>query len=124
VLKGAIHNWGDNEATQILRTVLAAMPDGSKSVLIERILPERIDCDDVRTRAKFIHVFIDPGGRERTEAEFRALLGNVGLRLDRTIITPSPLTPEEPTIEQHSTTSLAAASIAPICGSTKDPCTL
>jgi hypothetical protein len=84
VLKGVIHDWEDKEAIAILRTCRGAMSDGSKLILIERILPEQIDPDDALTRAKFIHdinMMVNPGGRERTEAEFRNLLSQAGLRL-------------------------------------------
>jgi orsellinic acid C2-O-methyltransferase len=93
VLKGVIHDWEDKEAIAILRTCRAAMKRGSKLLLIERLLPERIDPDDALTRAKFIHdinMFINPGGRERTEAEFRNLLTRAGLRLTQVIPMPSP----------------------------------
>jgi len=94
VLKGVIHDWEDKEAIAILRTCRAAMTkEGSRLLLIERILPERIDPSDARTQAKFmadINMFINPGGRERTEAEFRNLLGRAGLRLARVISMPSP----------------------------------
>src|SRR5215475_10393550 len=94
VLKGVIHDWEDKEAIAILRTCRAAMSDGSKLILIERILPEQIDPDDALTRAKFIHdinMMVNPGGRERTEAEFRALLSQAGLRLTCVLAMPGPL---------------------------------
>ncbi len=47
------YDWEDKEAIAILRTCRAAMSDGSKLILIERILPEQIDPDDALTRAKF-----------------------------------------------------------------------
>ena len=93
VLKGVIHDWEDKEAVLILRTCRAAMSGGSKLLLIERILPEQIDPNDELTRAKFIHdinMLINPGGRERTEAEFHVLLAQAGLRLTRVIPMPSP----------------------------------
>jgi len=92
VLKGVIHDWEDQEAIAILRTCRAAMKRDSKLLLIDRILPERIDPSDALTRAKFIHdinMFINPGGRERTEAEFRRLLSRASLRLSRVIPMPS-----------------------------------
>ena len=92
VLKGVIHDWEDKEAIAILRTCRAAMKSGSKLLLIDRILPEQVDPNDALTRAKFIHdinMFINPGGRERTEAEFRQLLSRAGLRLSRVISMPS-----------------------------------
>ena len=94
VLKGVIHDWEDKEAIAILRTCRAAMSDGSKLLLIERILPEQIDPDDALTRAKFIHdinMMVNPGGRERTEAEFRNLLSQAGLRLACVLAMPGPL---------------------------------
>jgi len=94
VLKGVIHDWEDKEAIAILRTCRAAMSDGSKLILIERILPEQIDPDDALTRAKFIHdinMMVNPGGRERTEAEFHNLLAQADLRLTRVLSMPSPL---------------------------------
>jgi orsellinic acid C2-O-methyltransferase len=95
VLKGVIHDWEDKEAIAILRSCRAAMPDHSKLILIERILPEQIDPDDALTRAKFIHdinMMVNPGGRERTEAEFRNLLSQADLRLTCVLAMPGPLT--------------------------------
>src|SRR5215472_3829258 len=94
VLKGVIHDWEDKEAVAILRTCRAAMSTVSKLILIERILPEQIDADDALTRAKFIHdinMMVNPGGRERTEAEFRNLLSQAGLRLTCVLAMPGPL---------------------------------
>jgi O-methyltransferase domain len=93
VSKGVIHDWEDKEAIAILRTCRAAMSDGSKLLLIERILSE-IDPDDALTRVKFIHdinMMVNPGGRERTEAEFHNLLAQVDLRVTRVISMPIPL---------------------------------
>jgi O-methyltransferase domain len=70
------------------------MSDGSKLILIERILPEQIEPDDAPTRAKFIHdinMMVNPGGRERTEAEFRNLLSQAGLKLTCVLAMPGPL---------------------------------
>ncbi|WP_270937027.1 methyltransferase [Falsiroseomonas oryzae] len=94
VLKGVIHDWEDAEALAILRTVRAAMGDGARLLVIERILPERIDPSDILTPGRFIHdinMMLNPGGRERTEAEFRDLLARAGLRLARIVPIPCPL---------------------------------
>lgn len=93
VLKGVIYDWEDKEAIAILRTCRAAMSKDARLLLIERILPERINHDDASTMAKFIHdinMFVNPGGRERTEAEFRDLFAHAGLRLTRVVNTPAP----------------------------------
>jgi hypothetical protein len=91
VLKGVIHDWEDEQAIQILRNCRAAMSDSAILLVIERILPERIDPNDAMTRAKFIadiNMFLNPGGRERTEAEFRGLFAQAGLRLGRIVSPP------------------------------------
>jgi hypothetical protein len=70
VLKGVIHDWEDNEAIQILRTCRAAMKEGPRLLLIDRILPEQIDPNGALTRGRFISdikMFLNPGGRERTD---------------------------------------------------------
>ena len=70
------------------------MGDGARLLVIERILPERIDPSDVLTPGRFIHdinMMLNPGGRERTEAEFRDLLARAGLRLTRIVPIPCPL---------------------------------
>src|SRR5215831_19373785 len=94
VLKGVIHDWDDKEAVAILRTCRAAMSDRSKLILIERILPEQIDANDPFTRAKFIHdinMMVNPGGRERSEAEFHNLVAQADLQITRVVSMPIPL---------------------------------
>jgi orsellinic acid C2-O-methyltransferase len=94
VLKGVIHDWEDAEALVILRNVRAAMGEGARLLVIERILPERIDPSDMLMPGRFIHdinMMLNPGGRERTEAEFRDLLARAGLRLMRIVPIPCPL---------------------------------
>src|SRR5204862_170011 len=74
-------------------TRLAARPDGARLLLIERVLPERIDPNDAATQERFIadiQMFVNPGGRERTEAEFRDLLTRSGLRLTGIVNTTAP----------------------------------
>ncbi len=93
VLKGVIHDWEDKDAIAILRTCRSAMPNGARLLLIERVLPERIDQNDMATRERFIadiQMFVNPGGRERTEAEFRELLDRAGLRLTGIVNTGAP----------------------------------
>jgi hypothetical protein len=93
VLKGVIHDWEDKDAIAILRTCRSAMPDDARLLLIERVLPERIDPHDAATQERFIadiQMFVNPGGRERTEAEFRDLLTQAGLRMTRIVNTAAP----------------------------------
>jgi DNA-binding HxlR family transcriptional regulator len=93
MLKSVIHDWDDAAAVRILQNCRAAMSPHARMLLIERLLPERIDPDDALTRANFLNdmnMFVNPGGRERTEDEYRDLLARAGLQLTRITRTPSP----------------------------------
>jgi SAM-dependent methyltransferase len=86
VLAFVLHNWDDDAAVTILRNCRRAMADGGRVIVIESIVP-----DDPCPSAAKIHdlemlVFM-PGGRERTQAEYGALLAEAGLRLGRVIPT-------------------------------------
>ncbi len=92
MLKSVIHGRDDHAASTILRNCRDAMQSHAKLLLIERLLPEQIDPDDLRNRSFFMsdmNMMLSPGGRERTETEYRCLLSNAGLRLNCIIRTPS-----------------------------------
>jgi hypothetical protein len=92
VLKLVLHGQTDNDAVAILRNCRAAMPPHAKLLIIERVLPERIESNDAHEQAGFLgdlNMMLTPGGQERTEAEYRCLLVEAGLRLNRVIHTSS-----------------------------------
>ena len=92
-MKSVLHGKTDDEAAEILRNCRHAMPAHAKLLIIERLLPERIAPDDAVARENLlsdINMMVSGGGRERTEAEYRALLVKAGLRLTRIIRTPGP----------------------------------
>jgi hypothetical protein len=92
MLKSVIHGRENNAASTILRNCRNAMQSHAKLLLIERLLPEHIDPNDLRSRSFFmsdLNMMLNPGGCERTEPEYRYLLSNAGLRLNRIINTPS-----------------------------------
>ena len=95
VVKGVIHGRSDDETVTILRNCRAAMPPQGKLLLVERLMPERVDPEDARQR---VNVLVDinmmlmaPGGRERREAEHRRLLAAAGLEVTRVLPTSSPM---------------------------------
>ena len=102
LLKGVIHGRDDAEAVKIYRNCRDAMPAHGKLLLMERLLPERVTSDDARGRTNLLvdinMMLMSPGGRERTEAEHRDLLGRGGLQVSRTINTPSPISIIEATV--------------------------
>jgi hypothetical protein len=109
LLKSVIHDWDDGRGLAILMNCRRAMAEGGRLLLLERMLPERVEpTPEVRPLAlSDLNMLVRTGGRERTESEFRALLGAAGLRLLRTVPTGTPL-------------SLVEA--VPACPSSAQPC--
>ena len=81
VMKHIIHDWDDERALLILRNVRKAMNRGGRVILIESVVLPGNQPDF----AKIIdlEMLLLPGGRERTEAEFRALFAAAGLEMTR-----------------------------------------
>jgi hypothetical protein len=84
LLSAIIHDWDDDQAVQILRTCRAAMTDRACVLLAEIVLPVG-PAPSMGKLADLEMLVMTAGGRQRTEAELRALLGRAGLRLTRTI---------------------------------------
>ncbi len=88
ILQNIIHDWDDERAIAILKNCRRAIADDGKLLLSEMVIPPD-------NRPYFGTVFDlemqigTTGGRERTEAEFRALFETAGFKLTRTIPTPS-----------------------------------
>jgi hypothetical protein len=83
LLSGVIHDWDDDHAVEILSTCRAAMADTACLLLAEIVLPEGA----APSMGKLVDVemLVITGGRQRAEAEFRALLDRAGLRLTRIV---------------------------------------
>ncbi|HEY1124018.1 MAG TPA: methyltransferase [Sphingobium sp.] len=83
LVKFILHDWNDARCETILNHCRAAA-DGGTILIIERIVPETVspaDTDVVRGDL----VMLGVGGKERTEAEYHALLGQAGLRISRIV---------------------------------------
>ena len=85
VLKAIIHDWEDEEAAAILARCRHAVPDDGVLLLVEW----DIGPPNEGRAAKFsdLNMLVAPGGRERTIAEYAALLAKAGFRLDRAVPT-------------------------------------
>jgi hypothetical protein len=89
VLKWILHDWDDPEAAAILRTVRAAMRDDAVLLLIERELAP--PNEGAEAKLSDLNMLVAPGGRERTRAEYAALLAATGFELVRAVATRGPL---------------------------------
>jgi hypothetical protein len=89
LLSMVLHDWSDEECARILRNVANAGGSGARLTLVEFVLPP----GDTPHMAKMIDLTMLAmlTGRERTEADWRSLLGDSGFDDVRIVGTPSPL---------------------------------
>jgi len=80
VLKSVIHDWDDQLSRVILQNCCRAIPKEGTLLLIERLMPESpVVCDEHRSHAlSDLNMLRGPGGKERTEEQYRHLLGSAG----------------------------------------------
>jgi hypothetical protein len=85
LLRHIIHDWYDEQATQILCNCRRAMHDGAKLLVVESvILPGN---EPAVGKMLDLAMMVLPGGMERTEVQYRELFAAAGLRLDRIVPT-------------------------------------
>ncbi|XUJ37182.1 methyltransferase [Bradyrhizobium japonicum] len=75
LMKSILHNWRDDRCEVILRNCRDALPASGKLIVIERIMPEpaTTETQDRSCTMSDLNMLRGPGGRERTEAEYRRL---------------------------------------------------
>jgi hypothetical protein len=76
VLSGILHDWDDERASAILRTIRSAARPDARLLVAENVIQPGND----RSGAKWLDLLmlVLAGGRERTEAEWRVLLEGAG----------------------------------------------
>jgi hypothetical protein len=89
LLKNVVHDWNDERSTAILQNCRRAMPADGKLLLIERIMPARVQASSAHRAIAYadLAMLVGPGGRQRTKTEFRKLLDTSGFALTRVIST-------------------------------------
>lgn len=91
IMQHIIHDWDDERALRILNNVRRALEktrDGKVLILEDVIEPGN---EQTLLKAIDIEMLMMPGGRERTEDEFRRLLTAAGFRLNRIVPTEAPV---------------------------------
>jgi hypothetical protein len=86
LLSRVIHDWNDDDAVAVLSCCRRAMPQHARLLLVEAVLPVRA-VDDPEAIRMDLHMLALLGGRERTAAEYTALLAAAGLAVNRIIPT-------------------------------------
>lgn len=92
VLKSVIHDWNQEDGVRILQNCRRSMSPGARLLLVERIVPRHLDASPehqslVRTDLSMLAAL---AAEERTEAQFRDLLGSAGFEIAR--IVPAAMT--------------------------------
>jgi hypothetical protein len=87
-LKLIIHDWPDEQATQILRSVRDAIRPDAAILLVEQVIPNH----DREFLGKWadLEMLLCLAGRERTAGEYRDLLAGAGFEMTRVVQTAAP----------------------------------
>ncbi|MGH3429012.1 MAG: methyltransferase [Mycobacteriales bacterium] len=84
LLSNVIHDWDDDHAVEILSACRASMADTARLLIAEIVLPEGAAVSTGKL-VDVVMLVLTTGGRQRTEAEHRALCGRAGLRVTRVV---------------------------------------
>ena len=95
ILKAVLHDWDDDHSIAILKNCHRAMAREGKICIIESVIPA--DNRPFFRTLGDLNMLVMTGGRERTEAEYRALLETAGFRLNRVV--PTRIPPEPAVLE-------------------------
>ena len=81
LLKSVLHDWNDECCRTILHNCRLAMHPHARLLVIERMMPVRYACSllDQGIARSDLNMLVGPGGQERTEAEYRAMIAGAGL---------------------------------------------
>ena len=85
MMRHIIHDWDDEKSLTILRNCHQAMSSNGKLLIVESVIP----LGNEPFGGKFLDLvmLLIPGGKERTEDEYRALLDKAGFELTRVVPT-------------------------------------
>lgn len=89
LIKRVLMDWGDVDSIAILRNCADAMAPGGRVLVVEMLMPGGNEPSPAKA-FDILMLLNQPGGRIRTEAEFRTLFAAAGLRLSRVVPTASP----------------------------------
>lgn len=91
IMKHIIHDWDDDKAVTILKNCYRALAGKPKAKVI--LLDAVLATGNAPHFGKMLdlEMLLFPGGRERTEGEFRTLFAKAGFQLTRVVPNKSPL---------------------------------
>ena len=87
LMRHIIHDWTDEQSVQILRNVRAAIGDDGRLLLVESVIEP--GNDPSFGKMLDLNMLVVPGGKERTEQQYRELFSASDFRLERIVPTES-----------------------------------
>jgi hypothetical protein len=84
LLSQVIHDWDDERAIALLARCHQAMKPQGKVLLVERVIVTG-STPQVLVLGPDVNMLVATGGKERTDAEYRALLSVAGFELTQLI---------------------------------------
>ena len=87
IMKSVIHDWDDERCELILRNCHAALKRGDRLTVVDRVVPENLEAKPEHLSAVLsdLNMLRGPGGCERTEREFGALMAKGGFSQGRVV---------------------------------------
>ncbi len=87
LMRHIIHDWDDGKSRTILRNIRRVISSEARLLLVEGVIPP----GNAPSFGKLLDLTMltIPGGKERTEAEYRELLRSEGFELTRIVPTPA-----------------------------------
>ncbi|KAJ8556266.1 hypothetical protein K7X08_023024 [Anisodus acutangulus] len=82
-MKWILHDWSDSHCLKLLKNCYKALPDNGKVIVVEAHLPVKPDTDTAVagvSQCDLIMMAQNPGGKERSEQQFRALASEAGFK--------------------------------------------
>ncbi|XP_059457630.1 cathecol O-methyltransferase 1-like [Corylus avellana] len=80
-MKWILHDWSDEQCLKLLKNCYEATPNDGKVIVVDAVLPivpEISTCVQSNCQMDVLMMTQNPGGKERTEAEFMALATKAG----------------------------------------------
>jgi hypothetical protein len=89
LMKRVLMIWGDDDAVTLLEHCARALPENGRLLAVELVMPTDNDPSPAKS-FDLLMLLAHPGGRIRTECEYRDIFAAAGLQLLRVTATPSP----------------------------------
>jgi len=86
-MRHIIHDWTDEQCHTILSHIRKVIPATGRLLVIEMVIKPRNEPQPAKWLD--LNMLVLPGGRERTEAEYREMFARAGFNLERIVPTPT-----------------------------------